>query len=205
MRELIDNGHDFRIIPENYESATVFDVKSITEEAFEADLIKANEEELKDYANGSEVEIFCSSPSGLIFFESKILEQNEKLIKLEMPKAYKNIQRREYSRVKFFGEIELEGNPDTILNVEDISAGGMRFICSKPLNIAQNYPAKITLINNLEINCTLHPIRIQEENYKGETAYAISCCFNDLSSIDRVALVQYTFKVLMETENKENE
>ena len=29
MHEIINKGHDFRIIPENFESATIFEVKNI--------------------------------------------------------------------------------------------------------------------------------------------------------------------------------
>lgn len=205
MKELIEKGHDFRIIPENFESATVFDVKSANELEFVAQLSKAKENELKDYDKDSHVEIFGSSAAGLIFFETDILKRENDTITLKMPTEYKNIQRREYSRVPFEGEIELNGSKESILSVEDISAGGIKIITKEPLNIAQDYPIKIKLINNLTFECKLHPIRIEEEKTKGKMAYVVSGCYKDIKSIDRIALVQYTFKILMEAENKENE
>ena len=205
MRELITKGHDFRIIPENFESATIFEVKAVTDKDFVAELIKASEDELKDYQKGSNVEIFGSGQEGLIFFETTIKEQEGNKVVINLPVRYKNIQRREYSRVKFMGEIDLEGQNDNIVSIEDISAGGMKIITKKPLEVAKSYKLKITLINNMQIECALHPIRIEEKTVGNETCYAISGCYKDISSIDRVALVQYSFKVLMETENKENE
>lgn len=205
MRQIIEKGHDFRIIPENFESATIFEVTKVNEEDFEVELPKVKNEELKDYLKGSDVEIFGSSIDGLIFFESKITDSNGTNLKITIPKHYKSIQRREYSRVKFMGQIELEGQEGNIISVEDISAGGMRLYTKKPLELAKNYKLKIKLINNLTIDCYLHPIRIQEEKMNNENVFAISGCYCDIQSIDRVALVQYSFKILMETENKENE
>lgn len=205
MREIIKNSHDFRIIPENFESATIFEVKNIGNDDFEIELTRAGDDELKDYGADTDVEIFGSGTQGLIFFETKIKEQNGKTLRVSIPQNYKNIQRREYSRVKFMGEIDIEGQNDNIVSIEDISAGGMKIITKQPLEAAKNYKITIKLINNLTIQCLLHPIRIEEQTDAAGTTYVISGCYKDISSIDRIALVQYSFKVLMETENKENE
>ncbi len=204
MREIIKKGHDYRIIPENFESATIFEVKNINENDFEITLTKATDKELNDYKEGTNVEIFGSGTEGLIFFESKINHQNGKNIKVSIPENYSSIQRREYSRVKFMGDINLEGENDNIVSVEDISAGGLKLITRKPLDATKNYKITINLINNLSIHCTLHPIRIEEQETPKGKFYAISGCYKDISSIDRIALVQYSFKVLMEAENREN-
>ena len=205
MQEIIKKGHDYRIIPENFESATVFELKDVDKDSLKIELTKALEDELSDYAKGTNVEIFGSGADGLIFFETKVKEQNGRILCVEIPENYKNIQRREYSRVKFMGEIDLEGQNDNVLYVEDISAGGMKIITRKPLDAAKNYKLTIRLINNLNINCLLHPIRIEEQNDESGTSYAISGCYKDISNIDRIALVQYSFKVLMEAENKQND
>lgn len=205
MQEIIKKGHDYRIVPENFESATIFELRNIDNDCFEIELIKATDDDLKDYGTGTNVEIFGSGMDGLIFFESKVLEQNNSHLKVETPKQYKNIQRREYSRVRFIGELDIEGENENIISIEDISAGGMKLITKRPLEVAKNYKIKITLTNNMTIECLLHPIRIEEQQNGSDTVYAISGCYKEISSIDRIALVQYTFKVLMETENKENE
>ncbi len=204
MREIIKKGHDYRIIPENFESATIFEVKNINENDFEIVLTKATPEELKDYQTDANVEIFGSGTDGLIFFETKIKHQNGQILTISIPQNYNNIQRREYSRVKFMGNIDLEGENDNIISIEDISAGGMKLITKKPLDATKDYKITINLINNLTIHCLLHPIRIEEQEKQGETFYAISGCYKEIASIDKIALVQYSFKTLMETENKEN-
>ena len=69
MHEIIKKGHDFRIIPENFESATIFEVKNIEGDDIEIILSKATKEELEDYKKDTNVEIFGSGVEGLIFFE----------------------------------------------------------------------------------------------------------------------------------------
>lgn len=205
MREIIKKGHDYRIIPQNFESATIFEVKNVNENDFEIVLTKATPEELKDYQPNTDVEIFGSGTDGLIFFETKIKCQDGQNITVNLPENYNNIQRREYSRVKFMGKIDIEGENDNIISVEDISAGGLKLITKKPLEATKDYKTVIQLINNLTIHCILHPIRIEEQNLNGEINYVISGCYKDISSIDKIALVQYSFKILMEAENKEND
>lgn len=205
MQEIIKKGHDFRIIPENFESATIFEVKNINNDDIEIILNKATSKELEDYKKDTNVEIFGSGAEGLIFFESKVKECRGSTLIVAIPKQYKNIQRREYSRVKFMGEFDIEGQNENIISIEDISAGGMKLITKEPLEVAKNYKVKIKLINNMTIECLLHPIRIEEQQNAGNTTYAISGCYKDIASIDRIALVQYSFKILMETENRENE
>lgn len=205
MQEIIKKGHDFRIIPENFESATIFEVKDINNDDIEIILNKATSKELEDYKKDTNVEIFGSGAEGLIFFESKVKECRGSTLIVAIPKHYKNIQRREYSRVKFMGEFDIEGQNENIISIEDISAGGMKLITKEPLEVAKNYKVKIKLINNMTIECLLHPIRIEEQQNAGNTTYAISGCYKDIASIDRIALVQYSFKILMETENRENE
>lgn len=206
MQEIIKKGHDYRIIPENFESATIFELMDVDKDDLKIELVKAQDSELKDYAEGTSVEIFGSGSDGLIFFETKVKQQEGRVLLVGIPENYKNIQRREYSRVKFMGDIDLEGENDNIIRVEDISAGGMKIITKRPLDAEKNYKLNINLINNLSVGCFLHPIRIEEQrNPDGTLCYAISGRYKDISSIDRIALVQYSFKVLMEAENKQND
>ena len=143
MNKLINEGRDFRIIPQNFESATVFEVKNVDEKFFEINLNLANQKELEDYIVGEEVEIFGSGSQGLIFFVAKILEKNSNTLKVEIPQSIQNIQRREYSRVKFFGEVFLDGSAENIISIKDISAGGIRLFTKKPLDISKDYQIKI--------------------------------------------------------------
>ncbi len=201
MQDIIKNGKDFRIIPEKFESSTVCSITNTADNSINFNLPIATNEELADYNKGDEVEIFGSNNEGLIYFVTNITEKNGKNITVKMPETYKNIQRREYSRVDFKGELSFEDYKDAVLQTDDISAGGLKFISSVSLEEHLEYNINISLSNNLTIRCTIQPIRIQQIDYNGKTAYSISGKFKTIESIDRIALVQYSFRSLTEAEN----
>lgn len=201
MQNIIKNGKDFRIIPEKFESSTVCNIADTNDNSINFNLPIATDNELADYKKGDEVEIFGSNNEGLIYFVTSITEKDGKNITVKMPETYKNIQRREYSRVDFKGELSFEDYKDAVLQTDDISAGGLKFISSISLEEHLEYNISISLSNNLTIRCTIQPIRIQQIDYNGKTAYSISGKFKTIESIDRIALVQYSFRSLTEAEN----
>ena len=101
----------------------------------------------------------------------------------------------------FHGTLSFVDMNDVVIQTEDISAGGLKFISNVPLEEHLEYNINIDLSNNLTIKCTIQPIRIQQIDYKGEKAYSISGKFKNIESIDRIALVQYSFRSLTEAEN----
>lgn len=204
MQNVIKNGKDFRIIPEKFESSTICNIVDSTEETIGFNLPIASEIELCDYIKGDEVEIFGSNNDGLIYFTTKITDKDGANIKVQMPSSYKNIQRREYSRVDFHGDLSFVDYDNVVLKTEDISAGGLKFISNMPFEEHLEYNISIDLSNNLTIKCTIQPIRIQQINYEGKTAYSISGKFKTIESIDRIALVQYSFRSMTEAENMSN-
>jgi len=201
MRNIIKNGKDFRIIPEKFESSTICKIIDTKEDEIDFSLPIASLNELQDYKEGDEVEIFGSNNEGLIYFVTNITKKDDKNITVKMPETYKNIQRREYSRVDFHGNLTFPDYKDIVLQTDDISAGGLKFISSMPFEEHLEYNISIGLTNNLTINCTIQPIRIQQIDFEGKTAYSISGKFKTIESIDRIALVQYSFRSLTEAEN----
>ncbi len=201
MQNVIENGKDFRIIPEKFESSTICDIINSNKSSITLKLPIATPDELSDYSKGNDVEIFGSNNEGLVYFVTQILDKNENEITVKMPSDYKNIQRREYSRVTFTGKLDFSDFPNSVIKTEDISAGGLKFISNIPFEEHLEYNINIDLSNNLTIKCTIQPIRIQQIDYKGEKAYSISGKFKNIESIDRIALVQYSFRSLTEAEN----
>lgn len=201
MQNVIKNGKDFRIIPEKFESSTICDIINSNNSSIIFKLPIATPDELSDYAKGEDVEIFGSNNEGLVYFVTQILDKNENEITVKMPSDYKNIQRREYSRVTFHGKLAFIDYPDAVIKTEDISAGGLKFISNIPFEEHLEYNINIDLSNNLTIKCTIQPIRIQQTDYEGKKAYSISGKFKNIESIDRIALVQYSFRSLTEAEN----
>jgi len=205
VKNIIENGKDFKIIPSNYQSATLLEVKKVKDDSFEAELSYISENELNDYEQKGEVEVFGSSEEGLVYFTTEILEKNGKILTIKIPQKHKSIQRREYSRVDFNGKVKLNDFKDIEVISKDISAGGIRILVDKPLEIGKEYASTIVLTNNMTINTTIQPIRVSEVDVKPspkKELYMVSGRFKNIESIDRIALVQYSFKALMEAENK---
>ncbi len=207
MKELINSIKDFKIIPGNFQSSGVFKLISADENTIDAELILMDESELIDYSIGSTVEVFGVNDVGLVYFETKIQDRVDKKITLKTTNDFSIIQRREYSRVGLNqgSFIFKDKAPDFVLAVEDISAGGIRFITKEQLEIDKHYDIEVVLSNNMKINCSLQPIRINETNYNNNNAFSISGKFTNLENVDRIVLVQYAFKIKMEEQNKEND
>ncbi len=203
MQEVIKNVKDFKIIPNNFKSSATFNLLDVNEKSFCAELNLIDEKEISDYSIGSVVEIFGVNNIGLVYFETRILDKENNKLTLEMTQDYSVIQRREYSRVELNqGNIIFKDKADNfVLNVCDISAGGIKLITKEPLEIDKHYEILISLSNNMKIECALAPIRISEEDGK----FVISGKFVDLDNSDRIVLVQYAFKVKIEEQNKEND
>ena len=206
MRELLQSIKEFKIIPNNFKSSGVLKTIEIKEEEIVAELVLIDDKELSDYQEGSNVEVFGANSLGLVYFESKILKKENKTITLAISPDYSLIQRREYSRVGLTrGNIEFKDfSPNSILKVEDISAGGIKLIIDTPLELEKHYDTCIKLSNNMNIECALAPIRIKEIDYENKKAYSISGKFVDLDNADRIVLIQYAFKIKMEEQNKED-
>ncbi len=205
MKELINSAKDFKIIPNNFKSSGAFDILEIKDNEIVAELILIDDKELNDYAINSNVEVFGVNNLGLIYFETKILDRVDKKITLALTPDYSIIQRREYSRVGLNqGTITFKDiAPSIVLNIDDISAGGIKFISSEPLELDKYYDIEIKLTNNMKIECALSPIRVIPTKYQEKDAYTISGKFIDLENADRIVLVQYAFKIKMEEQNKE--
>ena len=206
MKDLIQTIKDFKIIPNNFKSSGIFNFTSIENEEIKGNLVLLEDSELNDYPIGSNVEVFGVNNLGLVYFETNILKREGKDISLALTQDYSIIQRREYSRVGLNqGKIIFKDMaPDFVLNIDDISAGGVKLISLAPLELDKFYDIEINLSNNMKIECALSPIRITETDYEGKKAYVISGKFVDLENADRIVLVQYAFKIKMEEQNKEN-
>lgn len=208
MKEIIEQGRDFKIIPQNFQSATIFEVKSVAEDRFEVELSLINDTELNDYYNQEEVEIFGSSEDGLIYFVTEIIGKNDRILTIKLPDSHKSIQRREYSRVDFNGTVQFSENQNIYIKPKDISAGGLRLLVDTMLEVGKEYTVLITLSNNMSLEATMQPIRISESKEtkeNGAPLFMVSGRFKNIKSVDRIALVQYSFKALMEAENKDND
>lgn len=199
MREVLETAKDFKIIPNNFTSSGEFEVLSADENEIKIKLNLPKEANIEDYKPGSTVEIFGVNNVGLVYFETVVINKEGYNLTLASSDDYSVIQRREYSRVNLEqGKLVFKDMAsDFVIKVEDISAGGIKFVCSGNLEIDKYYDIEITLSNNMKIDCSLQPIRISEKNGK----YTVSGKFVNIENVDRIVLVQYAFKIKMEEQN----
>ena len=202
MKKILSVTKDFKIIPENFKNSGELEILEITDEYIKARVLLEPKQNIEDYSEGVNVEIFGANDLGLIYFETKIINREDNIISIKTVSDYSIIQRREYSRVllkkgtvKFVDLAE-----DTVISIEDISAGGMKFLSKENLALEKQYKIEICLSNNMNINCIFQPVRIN----KIENNYSVSGKFVDLENLDRVVLVQYAFKIKMEEQNKDS-
>ena len=138
----------------------------------------------------------------MIYFETKIIKREDNVVYIKTVNDYSIIQRREYSRVLLKkGTVNfVDLAEDAVVSIDDISAGGMKFLSKENLTLEKQYKIEICLSNNMNINCAFQPVRIN----KIGNNFSISGKFVDLENLDRVVLVQYAFKIKMEEQNKDS-
>jgi len=193
---------NLKIVPENYEAGTIFTIDEIKENEVLINLPKISSNEFEEYKKGAGVEAFGIAPKGLVYFVTKILQKNENKLTLEYPAIIKEIQRRKYSRVPFRGALIVKAEPNAKIIPDDISAGGLKFDSDTPFMVGQEYEIKVELVNNLVAECVMQPIRVGENEADAELPYVIQAKFKKIRSIDRIALMQYSLRLISESENK---
>ena len=202
MEAIIKDGKDYRIIPTTIEHSTTLDVLSVENNVLEAKLNFLSEAEISSYKEGEETEVFGSTDEGLVYFRAKIISVSGNVVKLAIPTDFAKVQRREYSRIEFGTNAKLL---DENLNIKtvDISAGGIKFISEKNLVIGKDYDFSFVLDNNKEIECKIQPMRSYQAN--DINGFVVCARFIDIKSSDKVAIVQYSFRKIMELENSLND
>ena len=202
MNNILDEIKNLKIVPENYKSATVCDISEISDSTIKLNLPYVSEDDLKDYIENNPVELFGLAKHGLAYFTADILKKNGKEIILNIPVSVKEIQRRKYSRVPFDGVLFVKEAQNAKIQPDDISAGGLKFTSDTPFMVGSEYNIKIELVNNLVVDCTMQPIRVEETEDDEKLPYSISAKYKKIRSIDRIALMQYSLRLISESENK---
>ncbi len=193
---------NLKVVPQNYENATVCEISNLAEDKVEVYLPKPLGNDLDGYCKGETLEFFGLHKNGLAYFTTTILDKNDKTIFVASPNSIKEIQRRKYTRVPFEGKMTIFDVDDVKILMEDISAGGFKFLSNIAFMAGTEYRAKIEFLNNLVVECTVCPIRIEEVNESEENKYSISVKYKQIRSVDRIAIMQYSMRILAEMQNK---
>ncbi len=197
----LKNVRNFKIVPENFEHSTVFEIKEIASGSIRALLPKITPDELNSYQKGANVEVFGLTKEGPVYFTTTVLENNKNELLIEYPKNLKELQRRKHSRVQFRGALKVAENENIKIKLDDISAGGLKFESDFSFIRGKSYPIKIELINNLTIECFMEAVRVVKTEDK-QYPYSVSVKFKDMRSMDKIALLQYSMGVNSEMEHK---
>lgn len=193
MRNEILENKEFSILSRSIDNATKCQVVSVSEESFEVKLCIQGKYEVDE-----SVELFTMTSKGQLYFETIIKDIQGDILSLWFPINYRYLQRREYSRIHMNKEIVLTKEGSNIdAKIVDISAGGLKVTTNEQLELMAQYSLSLNIDNEIT-NCTFEPIRIEAN----ANSFVSSGRFNDITSHDRIALVQYCFRKQIENSNK---
>ena len=193
MRSEILENKEFSILSRSIDNATKCKVVRVDEEEFEVELETSGKYEVDE-----SVELFTMTSKGQLYFETIIKDIQGDILSLWFPINYRYLQRREYSRINVNKEVTLvKGKKKIIAKIIDLSAGGFKVLTDEQLDLLAEYSFEIK-IDNEKAKCTFEPIRIETNGDK----FISSGRFNNITSHDRIALVQYCFRKQIENSNK---
>ncbi len=193
MRSEIVEGKEFYILSRSIDNATKCKIVEVSEEHLDVKLdIKGK------YEIDESVELFAMTKKGQLYFETIVKNVDDDIISMWFPINYRYLQRREFSRISLQKQIVLKkGKKKIDAEIVDLSAGGFKVITSEQLDLLTEYSFEIDIDNEIA-NCNFEPIRIELNGEK----FVSSGRFNNISSHDRIALVQYCFRKQIENSNK---
>ena len=193
MRNQLVKDKEFYIISRSIDNASKCIITEVNEDCFKVKLLDKGK-----YETDESVELFTMTEKGQLYFETIVKNIEDNIISIWFPIDFKYLQRREYSRINIIEEVKLtRENKKISAKIADISAGGMKITTKEPLELLYNYNVKLNIENNV-IECKFQPIRI--EVLQG--LYISSGSFSEINNYDRIILVQYCFRKLIENSNK---
>ena len=197
MRELVVEGQEVLIIPPNYKAANKGIVTAVSAGDFTLELkYDLDESVLID----TYCEFYTQTKHGKLHFDSYAKKIEGKTMVIASPAKHKFLQRRQYTRVKFIHDLNMNFNgKDYKISTLDISAGGMKLKTAEKIDIEGNYTVDVPISDNKNLTCVFQPIRIEKAT---EGGYTISGQFEYNSSYDKMVLTQFCAKRNVEIKNK---
>lgn len=196
MRELVKKEQLVTIVPQDFKNSNKGRVLDVSMEGFRMELKYKPEGLIKNHI----CDFYSLTDNGYLYFESYIQELENNIIKIANPIKHRFLQRRKFTRIKFFEELELVWEDAKYkIKTLDLSAGGMKIRTEENLDMEKEYKVTLKLSDEQSIKCKYQLIRVE----KGDNSlYTISGRFTNLSNIDKMTLVQFCMKKDMENINK---
>ena len=193
MRNEIIENKEFYILSRIIDNAEECMVVNLKEDCFDVKL-----KTKKKYEVDESVELFTMTEKGQLYFETIVKDVKDDIISVWYPIEYKYLQRRQYTRVHLENEVELTSKEEKIYaRISDISAGGLKVYTKEQLQLLNEYSISLD-IENKKLDMIFEPIRTEVLNNE----FVSSGRFKNITSYNRIALVQYCFSKQIENSNK---
>lgn len=196
MRELIEKDKKVTVVPANFKFANKGTIVEVEPKYFTIEL----EYEPEGMMRHNYCEFYTQTSHGTLYFDSFPETIEGKRVKVANPAKHRFLQRRQYTRIKYVYELNLnfDGGSHKITTL-DISAGGMKFRTNENVNIEKQYTITLPLSEIQSVECLFSPIRIEKNENGG---YTLSGRFEYHNSKDKMTLTQYCAKRSIEIRNK---
>ena len=196
MNELLNKEQLMSVVPQDFRNATKGKVIKIEENSFELEVIHDPKGILIDNL----VEFYSQTPNGVLYFESDVTKAIGNVLTVANPVKHRFLQRRKFTRINVSQKAELQSKAKThSVTLIDLSAGGMKLTSKENVDIDSEYSVCVSLSDDQRINCTFQPIRIEKQE---SDFYTLSGRFKNMSSVDKMTLVQFCMKKKLENVNK---
>ncbi len=196
MNELLEKNQVISIIPQDFKNSNKGKVVDIQKELFLLEVLHVPDGILTKQL----IEFYAQTKNGMLYFVSDVQEINGNILNVSMPRKHRFLQRRAFTRIKFFQDIECKlGENSYKVTSLDLSAGGMKLKVNEPLDIDSEYDLSIKLLGENYVQCRYEIIKI-EKNYDG--FYTLSGRFKNLTNIDKMGIIQFCMRKSIENVNK---
>lgn len=196
MSGLVKEGQLISVVPEDFRNANKGPVIKIDEKSFSIELIHP----VSGIGLGGLIEFYSQTSNGVLYFQSKVARVENKVITVENPVKHRFLQRRQFTRIKFYQEMDFKFQDSSYkIKALDLSAGGMRLTTKDKFDINAEYDVNLELSYERVVNCKFQPIRIERSD---DNIYTLSGRFQNLSNVDKMTLVQFCMNKDTENVNK---
>ena len=202
IMDFLKDNQKLRVIPKEIRGISNGTIKEVCPQYFVVELEndKSGFLKVRDI-----IEIIIPVDSYLVKFEAEIIELKANSVHFLIPKQFKFVQRREYTRVDInlpvkLKELDNEQEPLTS-TAKNISGGGMLVMSSKNFDFGALLEARFSIFPKKDIKTLFEILRVNQS--ETDEGYCLAGEFKEISNADRTAIIQLCFKRQLETKCKE--
>jgi len=163
----------------------------------------ADAETLKKYLEeGTPIDVKIFTPSGLMVFESVVINSPDEGFVVEYVEDAVVIQRRDYSRSPLKTKLELKLRTETfVASTIDISGGGIKFFSKEDLNPEEIVTGKLYL-KNYDVPARFEAVILDNPSLQPDE-YTLA--FTNIDEKERDKIIKTCFAIDMQSRRNRNE